>query len=166
MISEESKVLRECVNEDVAKLVGEFAAFDTSIEEEYFYEFERYGNSHLVVSKYDFCSVLLGSNLLIHQYKILKRTTKSYVVKYIETKVYVKSVFPTALFDFTFIDFFRLHASDKRVFPFRRSDFDDGLKCLDYLEKQKEIVHMDSDCIIQLNGGDFLINPPKTVSDG
>ena len=103
MISEESKVLRECVNEDVAKLIGEFAAFDTSIEEEYFYEFERYGNSHLVVSKYSFSSVTLGSNLLIHKYKILKRTTKSYVVKYIETKVYVKSVFPTALFDFTFI---------------------------------------------------------------
>jgi hypothetical protein len=156
-ISKESQVVREFLDTDTAKLVGEFAAMDTHSESKYFYQFQREGRTFISLTRYDFCPVTLGENMLIHKYTIKGRTVKSYLVEYSETMVYVKSILPSALFYFNFVNPVKL--GTRRVFPFRRACYDDTLKCLDYIhEQQSEVIHLDSSDITQLLNSNFIVN--------
>ena len=157
-ISKESQAVREFLDTDTAKLVGEFAAMDTHSGSKYFYQFQREGRTFITLTRYDFCPVTLGENMLIHKYTIKERTVKSYLVEYSETMVYVKSVLPSALFYFSFVNPDKLGVI-RRVFPFRRVCYDDKLKCLDCIrEQQKDVVPLDFNDITQLLNSNFIVS--------
>ena len=161
-LSNESQVVREVgfLNTIEAKLIGEFAANDTYSADKYFYEFKKEGSTFISLTQFNFCPVRLGHNMMLHRYSILTRTPKSYMVKYDRTLVFVKSI-PNSMFHFSFVDEFLTQLPVRRVFPFRRSFFDDKLRCLDHIENRRdELLVLDDSDITQLRNYNFLLKTP------
>jgi len=145
------------VNKDVAKLVGEFASFDTDSETDFFYEFYRTGSTYITVDDFEFCPAHLGCNMICDKFVIKSRTAKSYVVDYQDTEVFVKS-FPNVLFKFKFVDPVKIKIKQRRVFPFRRAHHTEMLMCLDFVKKQKkEFLQINSDEITSLGNNNFIV---------
>ena len=102
------------------RLIGEFAAFETSLQKgDFFSEYKVGGRTYIRRNENNNVYFCLGENCCVKLWKIEKRTPQSYVVKYVSTLVIIRT-FQDMLYKFFIVE--SQHENKiKRVFPFRRN---------------------------------------------
>lgn len=112
------------LNKVEAKIIGEFSGHDVDLLPGQIFEepFKRGRTFAFVKSSHAF-STILGSNFVFHRYTVVRRTPKSYMVRYKETVVYCVSQTSNTIYLFQFVSDRLQHPNPHRVFPLYRNRY-------------------------------------------
>ena len=138
---------------DISRLVGEFNGWDLALQpNELFYDCEVGGRSYVKCKEFGIYSCMLGKNLHLNEWRVCRRTPKSYVVEYNRTIVicghgYVAYKYRCMLPKYK--------NKMRRIFPFRRKTDSREL-----LRKLSERTYFILSCAksIQTTNGDFYLD--------
>ena len=142
----------------IVKLIGEYTGMDTALNPgQIFVEHKKSGRTFL--KRQDGLYFHLGVNYNILLWKIVQRTPKSYIVKYVKSMVLVDT-FDGVLYKFE-IQQDEWNGKSKRVFPLRRK-VKYLHELLDGLLHRDNYYLFDGRANIVQEGGNFIVSTNKT----
>ena len=129
MLTTKSKIVSEVTSlpTDVARLIGQFANFELSLNTgDFFYELHQLGDTYMIGTRPDshpFMTSRCGPNTHVTKYEVVKKTLKSYLLKYKSTITYSHNFYNDVVLRYEYQNGDQLDYDvwgPRRVYPLKR----------------------------------------------